>query len=447
MLNRRDGASTGRNSSGDLNAFWMPFTANKRFKANPLMVAGAEMNHYVLEDGRRVLDSSAGLWCVNAGHGRTEIVEAIREQAGKLDFVSCFSNGHEGVFELASRLALLAPGNLDHVFFGNSGSEAVDTAMKIALAYHHAKGEGARTRFVGRQRAYHGVGFGGLSVGGLGGNRKQFGPLLPACHLPHTHDMTRNAFSKGQPEHGVDFADQLEGIFAANDASTIAAVIVEPIAGAGGLLPPPVGYLERLREICDRQGILLIFDEVITGFGRLGTTFAAEYFNVTPDMITCAKGLSNAAVPMGATIVSSTIYDTIVESSAGGPELLHGYTYSGHPLACAAALATLDVHAGDGLNEKATALGRELEAHVHALKGKLHVKDVRNLGVLAAVELEARPGKVAERGLECRAKALESGVMLRASGDTLLISPPLTLAPGDVAQIVDAIGLALEDIA
>lgn len=435
----RDGAQA------DLAAFWMPFTANSRFKAAPLMIAGAELNHYVLQDGRKVLDGSAALWCVNAGHGRGRIIEAIREQSAVLDFVSCFSNGHEPAFRLAARLAGLAPAGLDHVFFANSGSEAVDTAMKIALAYHHARGESGRFRFVGRERAYHGVGFGGLSVGGLGSNRRQFGPLLPGvAHLPHTHDAERNGFSRGQPRHGAELADHLESIIAVNDASTIAAVIVEPVTGAGGLLPPPVGYLERLREICDRHGLLLIFDEVITGFGRLGSTFAATRFGVTPDMITCAKGLTNAAVPMGAVIVDGGIHEAIMSRPAAGPELLHGYTYSGHPLACAAALATLDVHEEDGLNDRARDLEARMENEVHALRSKPHVRDIRNIGVLAAVELEPRPGEPGARGLECRRHALDQGALVRAAGDLLLLSPPLTFGSDDMSELIDIVGRSLD---
>ncbi len=439
---------TRNDTQADLSAFWMPFTPNARFKAAPLMIAGAELNHYTLEDGRKVLDGSAALWCVNAGHGRSKIVEAIRSQCETLDFVSCFSNGHEPAFRLASRLAERAPGQLDHVFFANSGSEAVDTAMKIALAYHHARGEAGRFRFVGRERAYHGVGFGGLSVGGLGSNRKQFGPLLPGvCHLPHTHDLERNAFSRGQPQHGVELADRLESIIAVNDASTIAAVIVEPVTGAGGLLPPPVGYLERLREICDRHGLLLIFDEVITGFGRLGSTFASTHFGVTPDMIVCAKGLTNAAVPMGAVIVDDRIHDAIMSAAPAGPELLHGYTYSGHPLACAAALATLDVHQEEGLNDRAKSLAEQLEKQVHGLRGKPHIRDIRNMGVLAAVELEPRPGEVGARGIECRRHALDEGVLIRAAGDILLLSPPLTFTDDDMSVLVSSLGRALDRVA
>ena len=440
MLNRV--APTAGSNDIDLSAFWMPFTPNQRFKSAPLMIASAELNHYVLQDGRKVLDGSAALWCVNAGHQRPRIVEAIRQQSEQLDFVSCYSNGHEPAFRLASRLAALAPGNLNHVFFANSGSEAVDTALKIALAYHHARGEAGRFRFVGRDRAYHGVGFGGLSVGGLGGNKKQFGPLLPGVvHMPHTHDPDRNGFSKGLP-----LADRLEAIIATCDASTIAAVIVEPVAGAGGLLPPPVGYLQRLRDICDKHGLLLIFDEVITAFGRLGRTFASEALGVVPDMITCAKGLTNAAVPMGAVIVSDQIHDAIMAATAAGPELSHGYTYSGHPLACAAALATLDVHDEDGLNDHALKIAKTLEDDIHALRSRRHVRDIRNIGVLAAVEIESRPGAPGARGVEIRGRALELGALVRAAGDLLLLSPPLTFTPGDMSELVSIVGRALDQV-
>lgn len=439
-------ADTADLSPNDLAAFWMPFTANRAFKSDPLMISGARGNRYILADGREVLDVSAGLWCVNAGHGRREITDAIRSQAETLDFVANFSHGAAPAFELANRLALLAPGDLNHVFFTNSGSEAVDTALKIALACHAARGEGQRQRFVGRQMAYHGVGFGGLSVAGLGGNRKAFGPLLPGVsHLPHTLDHARNACSKGQPEHGIEMADALEAIVAMNDASTIAAVIVEPVAGAGGVLPPPQGYLERLREICDRHGLLLIFDEVITGFGRLGTTFAAEYFGVQPDMITCAKGLTNAAVPMGAVIVSDAVHDTILNAATGpGPELAHGYTYSGHPLAAAAGLATLDIHRDDDLNGKARALAPLLEAGVHALADHPVVKDVRNLGVLAAVQMHPREGAPGARSTELRHHCLAEGALIRAGADTVLISPPLTFGADEVTQVIEAMKKGLD---
>lgn len=432
----------------DLEAFWMPFTANKAFKANPLMITAAKGNYYTLADGRDVLDVSAGLWCVNAGHGRSEIAEAIADQAWRLDFVAAFNNGATPAFELATRLGLLAPGDLNRVFFTNSGSEAVDSALKIALAYHAANKESGRQRFVGRQMAYHGVGFGGLSVAGLGSNRKSFGPLLPGVsHLPHTYDLARNAFSKGQPEHGVELADMLEGIVAMNDASTIAAVIVEPVSGAGGVLPPPRGYLERLRAICDKYGLLLIFDEVITGFGRLGTTFAAEYFGVMPDMITCAKGLTNAAVPMGAVLVREGIYDTIVNgTSAPGPELAHGYTYSGHPLAAAAGIATLNIHRDDDLNSKAKLLAKEVEDQIHTLADHPKVKDIRNLGVLAAVQFHPREGAPGARSTELRARCIDDGVLLRAGNDTVLISPPLTFTGEEFHRVVTSMRRALDAI-
>ena len=433
----------------DLDAFWMPFTSNRAFKADPLMITGAKGNHYILPNGRKVLDVSAALWCVNAGHGRPEIVQAISKQAESLDFVAAFSNGATPAFELASRLAMLAPGDLNRVFFTNSGSEAVDTAMKIALAYHAANGEGRRQRFVGRQMAYHGVGFGGLSVAGLGSNRKVFGTLLPGVsHLPHTLDQKRNSFAKGQPEHGVEYADALEGIISMNDASTIAAVIVEPVSGAGGVLPPPKGYLERLREICDRHGILLIFDEVITGFGRLGTTFAAEYFGVLPDMITCAKGLTNAAIPMGAVIARDGIYQGVLDGAEGpGPELAHGYTYSGHPVAAAAGLATLDIHQKDDLNTRAKALAATMETQLHTLADHPKVKDIRNLGVLAAIQFHPREGAPGARSTELRKYCLEHGSLVRAGLDNMLLSPPLTFTDDDIEQVVSTIRAGLDQIA
>jgi beta-alanine--pyruvate transaminase len=382
----------------------------------------------------------AGLWCVNAGHGRTRIVEAIRKQAGELDFAASFNLGHPLAFDFARRLAELTPAGLDRIFFTNSGSEAVDTALKIALAYQRARGQGTRTRLIGRERAYHGVGFGGVSVGGIVKNRMSFGPLLTGVdHLPHTHDPARNAFSRGQPEHGADLADALERIVALHDASNIAAVIVEPVAGSTGVLIPPQGYLQRLRAICDKHDLLLIFDEVITGFGRTGAAFAAERFGVRPDMITMAKGLTNAAVPAGAVAVDRRIYDSMLEHADAPIELFHGYTYSGHPLACAAGLATLDVYAEEGLFARAAEMSGYWADALHSLKDARHVIDVRNLGLIGGVELEPRPCEPTARALAAFETCFDRGVLVRVTGDIIALSPPLIIETGQIDQIVDTI--------
>jgi beta-alanine--pyruvate transaminase len=431
----------------DLDALWMPFTPNRRFKRAPKMISGARGMHYLTAEGGRLLDAIAGLWCVNAGHAAPRVVEAIRAQAEELDYCSIFGVGHAKAFELASRLALLAPPGLDRVFFTNSGSEAVDTALKIALAYHRARGEGGRQRLVGRERSYHGVGFGGLSVAGVGAHRRQFGLLLPGtAHLPTTYDRARNAFSRGEPEHGAELADELERLVAVHDASTIAAVIVEPVSGAPGVIPPPRGYLERLREICTRHGILLILDEVITGFGRLGTPFAAQFFDVAPDMITCAKALTNGAVPMGAVIAGRHVHDAIVSGPEGAAELMHGYTYSGHPLAAAAALATLDTYRDEGLFERTARLAPVWEDALHGLRGLPHVADVRNLGLLGAVEVAPAPGEPGGRAQAVFQRCWDAGVLVRASGDNIVLSPPLIVDEAQVAAVVDAIASALRAI-
>lgn len=434
----------------DLESFWMPFTANRHFKANPRLIAGAEGVHYIMQGGRRLLDGSAGLWCCNAGHGHPRIVEAIREQAGTLDFAPSFQWGHPKAFELASRLAHLFPGDLDHAFFTNSGSESVDTALKIALAYQRAKGEGTRTRLIGRERGYHGVGFGGISVGGMVKNRMNFGTLLAGVdHLPHTLDQDRNRFSRGQPEHGAELADHLERLVGLHDASTIAAVIVEPVAGSIGVYPPPKGYLERLRELTERHGILLIFDEVITAYGRLGRSSAAEYFGVIPDMVTTAKGLTSGTVPMGAVVARKHVHDAIVHGAGHGEratELFHGYTYSAHPLACAAALATLDVYRDEALFERAAALAPHWEDRLHSLRGRPNVVDIRNLGLMGAVELSPRPGKPAERGYDAMLKAHDKGLYLRITGDTIALSPPLVVSEAEIDEIVRLVGETLDEL-
>ncbi len=411
-------------SALNLRHYWMPFTDNRRFKEKPRLVASAKDMYFVTAEGRRVLDGLATLWCVNAGHGRPRIVEAIRRQAGKLDFAASFNLGHELPFRLAERIAALAPAGMGQVFFTNSGSEAVDTALKMAIAYHRVRGDGTRTRFIGRERSYHGVNIGGTSVGGVPYNRKAYaGALIPGVdHIRHTH-LPENAFSRGQPEHGKDLADELERVIALHDASNIAAIIIDPIAASAGVLIPPRGYLERLREICTRYGILLIFDEVITGWGRVGTPFAAQRFGVTPDLITFAKGVTSGAVPMGGVIARDEIYEAFAD--AKGIEFFHGYTYSGHPLACAAAIATLDTYEDEGLFERSGALAAQFEEGLHSLKGLPHVVDCRNLGLIGAVELAPRPGEPGARGYDVFEKCWERGVFVRPVGDALAFCPPL----------------------
>jgi beta-alanine--pyruvate transaminase len=430
-----------------MKAFWLPMTPNRAFRAKPRLFVAAEGMHYVEPDGRRILDGMAGLWCVNAGHGQKRIVEAIQTQAAKLDFVSSFQMSHPAAFELAKRIAEIAPDGLDHVFFTNSGSESVDTALKIARGYHRARGEASRIRFISRARAYHGMGWGGLSVSGIVRHRRDFGPLLPEVdHLPHTHDPEHAAFSRGQPQWGAHFADELAKLLQIHDPSTIAAVIVEPVTGSGGVLPPPVGYLERLREICDRHGILLIFDEVITGFGRLGAAFGANAFGVTPDLITCAKGMTNATVPMGGVIISGKVYDAMMAGPESAIELFHGYTYSAHPLACAAALATLDVYHDLDLFGRARNIARVWENAAHALKECPHVVDIRNIGLLGAIDLRPRDNAPGARGAECANRCYEDGILIRSSGDTLLLSPPLVITEEQIETIFSAIRQALQAI-
>jgi beta-alanine--pyruvate transaminase len=431
-----------------MEAFWLPMTPNRAFKAKPRLFVAAEGMHYVEPDGRRILDGMAGLWCVNAGHGQKRIVEAIQTQAAKLDFVSSFQMSHPAAFELAKRIAEIAPEGLDHVFFTNSGSESVDTALKIVRGYHRARGEASRIRFISRARAYHGMGWGGLSVSGIVRHRRDFGPLLPEVdHLPHTHNPEQAAFSRGQPQWGAHLADELTKLLQIHDPSTIAAVIVEPVTGSGGVLPPPVGYLERLRSICDQHGILLIFDEVITGFGRLGAAFGANAFGVTPDLITCAKGMTNATVPMGGVIVSGKIYDAMMAGPESAVELFHGYTYSAHPLACAAALATLDVYQDLDLFGRARNIARVWENAAHALKDCPHVIDIRNIGLLGAIDLRPRDNAPGARGAECANRCYEDGTLIRGSGDTLLLSPPLIITEEQIEMIFGSIRRALAAIA
>lgn len=440
--------TTHRPHDPHLDAYWMPFTANRQFKQAPRLLARAEGMHYWTDDGRQILDGVAGLWCVNAGHARPRIVQAIQAQAAELDYAPPFQMGHPKAFALAERLAALAPADLNRVFFTNSGSESVETALKIALAYHRARGEGSRTRLIGRERGYHGVNFGGMSVGGIVGNRKAFGTLLGGVdHLRHTHDPARNAFSVGQPAHGAELADDLERLVALHDASTIAAVIIEPVAGSTGVLIPPQGYLQRLREICDRHGIVLIFDEVITGFGRTGNPFGAQTFGVTPDLITTAKGITNGCVPMGAVFVRQAIHDTFMQGPEHLIEFAHGYTYSAHPLACAAGLATLDTYAEDGLLTRAAALQDAFAQALHTLRDAPHVIDIRNIGLVGGIELASRPGEPGKRAFEVFLDCFEQGVLIRTTGDTIALSPPLIISPAQIGQLVETIGRAIRRVA
>ncbi len=428
----------------DLDAFWMPFTANRQFKANPRLLSRAEGMYYWTPEGRQVLDAAAGLWCVNAGHGRKEITEAVAQQIATMDYAPPFQMGHPVAFELANALVEITPKGLDRVFFTNSGSESVDTALKIAIAYHRVRGEGARSRLIGRERGYHGVGFGGISVGGMVNNRKYFGAMLPGVdHIRHTHDPTRNLYSRGLPAHGAEFADDLERLVALHDASTIAAVIVEPIAGSTGVLLPPKGYLQRLREICTKHGILLIFDEVITGFGRTGSAFAALEFDVVPDMMTCAKGLTNGAVPMGAVIVKREIHDAFMSGPPAAIELFHGYTYSAHPVACAAGLATQGLYR-DGLFERARAIAPYWSDAVHSLKDRKHVVDLRAYGLVAGIELEPRAGSPAARGYDAMVAAFNAGLLIRTTGDTIAMSPPLIIERAQVDRIFETLATIID---
>ncbi|MEQ8816903.1 MAG: aspartate aminotransferase family protein [Thalassobaculum sp.] len=439
-------AANDQTKPNDLDPFWMPFTANRQFKKQPRMFVEAEGVHYTTADGRKVLDGTSGLWCCNAGHRRRPIIEAVQKQVEKLDFAPTFQMGHPLSFEFASRLTQMLEG-FSQVFFTNSGSEAVDTALKIALAYQRAIGQGTRTRLIGRERGYHGVGFGGISVGGIVSNRKTFGTLLAGVdHLPHTHDLARNAYTRGEPEHGLNLADELERIVALHDASTIAAVIVEPVAGSTGVLIPPKGYLKRLREICDKHGILLIFDEVITGFGRLGAPFATDYFGVKPDLFTTAKGITNAVVPMGAVFCRDGIYDAFMNAPDNSIELFHGYTYSGHPLACAAGLATIDLYRDEGLFERAAELAPYWEEGLHSLKGGNHVIDIRNIGMVGAIELEGIPGKPTARAFDAFLQAYEKGLLIRTTGDIIALSPPLIVEKSHIDFIVETVGDVLKTV-
>lgn len=430
-----------------LAAFWMPFTANRAYKAHPRQLAAAKDMYYWDVAGNRILDGTSGLWCSNAGHCRAPIVNAISKTAASMDFGPTFQLGHPLAFELASRVAELMPDGLDRIFFTNSGSESVDTALKIALAAQRARGQGTRTRLIGRERGYHGTGFGGISVGGIVNNRRWWQGLPGVDHLPHTHDLSRNAFSKGFPQHGAELADDLERLVALHGAETIAAVIVEPMAGSTGVLIPPVGYLQRLRDICTRHGIILIFDEVITAYGRVGGATASGTWGVTPDIITMAKGLTNAAVPMGAVAVHRSIHDDVVNNAADGIELFHGYTYSGHPVACAAGIATLDLYRDEGLFEKADELGSYWADAAHSLKGKSHVIDIRTIGLVAGIELEPRAGAPTKRATELFQACFDNGLLVRATGDILALSPPLIMEKSHIDEMFGKLGDLLATIA
>ncbi|WP_372603682.1 aspartate aminotransferase family protein [Actibacterium sp.] len=436
-----------KNVPNDLSAFWMPFTANRQFKKAPRLLVSADRMTYKTADGREILDGTAGLWCCNAGHNRPKIVEAIRAQAGELDYAPAFQMGHPKAFEMASALRDMAPEGMEHVFFTNSGSESVETALKIALAYHRARGEGQRTRLIGREKGYHGVNFGGISVGGIVTNRKFFGTLLAGVdHLPHTHLPEQNAFTRGQPEHGAYLADDLERIVQLHGPDTIAAVIVEPMSGSAGVILPPKGYLEKLREICTRHGILLIFDEVITGFGRLGASFAVEHFGVMPDMMTTAKGLTNGVIPMGAVLTTSAIHDAFMQGPEHMIELFHGYTYSGNPIACAAGLATLETYREEGLFERAADLAPYWEAALHSLRDVKNVIDIRNMGLIGAVELAPLPGEPTKRAFQAFLDCFEKGILIRTTGDTIAMSPPLIIEKTDIDRLIGTLRDVLEKL-
>ena len=428
----------------DLQSYWMPFTGNRYFKQNPRMISRAEGMYCYTHEGQKLLDAVAGLWCCNAGHCHPKIVEAIKAQAEVLDYAMAFQLGHPTVFELANQLTDIAPEGIDYAFFVNSGSEAVDTALKMALAYHRIRGQGERTRLIGREKGYHGVGFGGISVGGISPNRKMFGAMLPGVdHLPHTHNIEKNAYSRGLPAWGAHLADELENIVQLHDPSTIAAVIIEPIAGSAGVILPPEGYLKRVREICDRHGILLIFDEVICGFGRTGDSFGATRFGVTPDLMTTAKGLTSGTVPMGAVLAKGEIYDTFMTGPDGAIEFFHGYTYSGHPLAAAAGCATLDVYTSEGLFDRAREMESTFADALHSLKGEPHVIDIRSFGLIGAVELEPIEGQPTARAMSIFRSCFDNGVIIRTTGDTLAFSPPLIIETEQIETVINTVRQAL----
>lgn len=431
----------------NLDNYWLPFTPNKKFKANPRLLTSAKGMYYKTDDDREVLDGIAGLWCTNAGHCHPKIVEAVQNQVAELDYATAFNMSHPKAFELAEKISSLTPEGLDRIFYGNSGSEAVETAMKVALAYHASKGEGQRTKFIGREKGYHGVNFGGVSVGGLTPNRKSFGPLLPGIdHMPHTWDVEHMAFSKGQPEWGLHLADELEKILMLQDPSTVAAVIIEPVTGSGGVIVPPKGYLERIREICTKHNVLLIFDEVITGFGRLGCCFAANRFDVRPDMITMAKGLTSAMIPMSAVAFDNSIYDQLMEGPEAMIELFHGYTYSGHPVACAAGIATLDVYEEDGLFDNAKAMEPHFEEAIHSLKGLNQVIDIRNIGLMGAIHFGSDGLPATEFAAKVFQHCYDNNVLVRYSGEFLVLSPSLIVEPTHLEKIAETLKTAIESV-
>lgn len=431
----------------DLRAFWMPFTANRHFKSNPRMLVSAKDMHYETVEGRQIMDGTAGLWCVNAGHARPKIVKAVQDQVAQLDYAPAFQMGHPKAFELANRLVDITPEGMNYCFYTNSGSESVETALKMAIAYQRVRGQASRTRLIGRERGYHGVNFGGISVGGIVANRKMFGTLLSGVdHMPHTHDLHRNAFSRGEPEYGAELADELERIATLHDPSTIAAVIVEPVAGSTGVLVPPKGYLKRLREICDKHGFLLIFDEVITGYGRLGTPFAADYFDVKPDIITTAKGLTSGVIPMGAVFVRDEIHDAFMNGPEDLIEFFHGYTYSGNPVAAAAALGTLDTYQDEGLLTRASDLAQYWEDSLHGLADHPYVIDIRNIGLIGAIELQPIEGAPTKRAFSAFLKAFEKGYMIRTTGDIIALSPPLIITREQIDELIGTVGEVLQTL-
>ena len=431
----------------NLDNYWLPFTPNKKFKANPRLLTSAKGMYYKTDDDREVLDGIAGLWCTNAGHCHPKIVEAVQNQVAELDYATAFNMSHPKAFELAEKISSLTPEGLDRIFYGNSGSEAVETAMKVALAYHASKGEGQRTKFIGREKGYHGVNFGGVSVGGLTPNRKSFGPLLPGIdHMPHTWDVEHMAFSKGQPEWGLHLADELEKILMLQDPSTVAAVIIEPVTGSGGVIVPPKGYLERIREICTKHNVLLIFDEVITGFGRLGCCFAANRFDVRPDMITMAKGLTSAMIPMSAVAFDNSIYDQLMEGPEAMIELFHGYTYSGHPVACAAGIATLDVYEEEGLFDNAKAMEPHFEEAIHSLKGLNQVTDIRNIGLMGAIHFGSNGLPATEFAAKVFQHCYDNNVLVRYSGEFLVLSPSLIVEQTHIEKIIEALKTAIQSV-
>lgn len=440
-------AAGGSPRINDLGAFWMPFTANRDFKRAPRLFVHAEGMRFTTDDGRQVLDGTSGLWCVNAGHCRKPIVDAIRQQAGDLDFAGTFQMGHTKAFEAATKVVGIAPPGFDHVFYTNSGSEAVDSALKIAIAYHRVKGNGTKIRLIGRERGYHGSNLGGTAVGGILGNRRLFGALVAGVdHLRHTHDLSRNAFSRGEPAHGAELADDLERLVALHDASTIAAVIVEPVSCSAGVYIPPKGYLKRLAEICARHDILLIFDEVITGFGRLGTPFGADYFGVTPDMITTAKGITNGSVPMGAVLVQGKIHDAFMTGPETAIDMPHGYTYSGHPLAAAASIATIDLLKEEGLLTRASELSPYWEEAVHSLEGLPHVIDVRNIGLIGAIEFDPIAGAPGKRAHARFLEAFKRGILVRGTGDVIALAPPLIISKSEIDELIGTLAAVLREV-